>query len=195
VVIGVAGGYCAGKDTVVRILEEAGFPSIDVDAVGHQALGERRDAVLDAFGPGVLDPEGRIDRRKLGRIVFGDAAALARLESIVHPRMCEVVAGEVSRLHRHCVVNAAILYRMGLHELCDLAICVRASVLVRLVRARARDGVGPVRALRRMWAQRGICLKPMGARVDTLTVRNDGSVETLRRVVLALLDKRRDDSR
>lgn len=193
-VIGVAGGYCAGKDTVVRILEEAGLPSIDVDAVGHRVLAERSDEVLAAFGPGVLDAEGGVDRRKLGRLVFGDAAALARLESIVHPRMREVVAEEVARLGGHCVVNAAILYRMGLHELCDLVVCVRSRLWLRLRRARKRDGAGAFRALRRIRAQRGICLKPMGARVDTLTVRNDGSVETLKRAVLSLIDARRDDS-
>jgi len=55
VVLGVAGGYCAGKDTVVRILEEAGYPSIDVDAVGHRVLRERGDAVAEAFGARVRD--------------------------------------------------------------------------------------------------------------------------------------------
>lgn len=194
-VVGVAGGYCAGKDTVVRVLEEAGLPSIDVDAVGHRVLDERRLELAAAFGPRVLGPEGLIDRRELGSIVFRSAEALARLESIVHPRMRELVAEEVFRLGRHCVVNAAILYRMRLHELCDVVICVKASVAVRLRRARARDGAGTLPSLRRMWAQRGICLKPKGSRVDTHTVRNDGSVQTLRRVVLALLDKRRDESR
>lgn len=193
-VLGIAGGYCAGKDTVVRILQEAGFPSIDVDAVGHRVLVEQRDAVLQEFGPGVLGPDGSLDRRALGRIVFRSPAALAALEALVHPRMREIVAEEVSRLGRHCAVNAAILYRMGLHELCDAVICVRASVRVRLRRARERDGALPLRSLRRMWAQRGICLKPKGVRVDTHTVRNDGNVETLRREVLALLDDRREDS-
>ena len=183
-----------GKDTVVRILEQAGYPAIDVDAVGHRVLAERREAVLRAFGPGVLGPDGAVDRRALGRIVFRSPAALAALEALLHPRMRELVAEEVSRLGRHCVINAAILYRMGLHELCDAVICVRASLPVRLRRARARDGAPALRSLRRMWAQRGICLKPMGARVDTHTVRNDGSVETLKPVVLALLDARRDDS-
>lgn len=191
-VIGVAGGYCAGKDSVVRFLEEAGYPSIDVDAVGHRALGVSRDEVAAAFGSGVLDARGEVDRKALGRVVFRDPEARRRLEAIVHPVMRKTVAEEVARSGRRCVVNAAILYRMGLHELCDLVICVRAPLLVRLARARSRDGVGPRRALERIRAQRGICLKPKGARVDTVTVRNAGSVTALRRAVLAALPARPD---
>jgi dephospho-CoA kinase len=193
-VLGVAGGYCAGKDTVVRILEEAGLPAIDVDAVGHRALDEERDAVVREFGEAVRRADGSIDRKALGGIVFRDRGALARLEAIVHPRMRDTVAREVARLGRSCVINAAILYKMGLHELCDAVICVKAPLLVRLARARSRDGVAAIPALRRMLAQRGICLKPEGAGVDTLTVRNSGSVESLRRLVVAQLGALRADS-
>lgn len=190
-VLGVAGGYCAGKDAVARLLEEAGYPSVDVDAVGHRALEESRETLVRLFGPSVLDAEGRVDRRALGRIVFRRTRELRRLEAALHPRMREIVAAEVARLGRHCVINAAILYRMGLHELCDLVLCVRAPLLSRLRRASSRDGLAPPAALRRMWAQRGICLKPKGARVDTHTVRNAGSIGDLKARVLALLDAQR----
>ena len=112
----------------------------------------------------------------------------------MHPRMRELVAGEVERLGRKCVVNAAVLFRIGLDELCDVVLCVRAPLFQRLRRARSRDGLAAPAALRRIWAQRGICLKPKGARVDTLTVRNAGSVDALRRAVRALFDVRRADS-
>lgn len=186
--VGVTGGYCAGKDTAVRALTREGYPAIDVDAVGHRVLGDLVDRVADAFGPGVLGAGGQVDRRALAKIVFRDRRRLAQLEAILHPRMREIVAGEVERAGRRCVINAAVLYRMGLHELCDVVLCVRAPLPVRLARARTRDGMRAAAAMRRMWAQRGICLRPRGARVDTYSVRNAGTKEALTRAVVALFD-------
>jgi len=188
-VIGVAGGYCVGKDTVVRLLERAGYPSIDVDAVGHRVLAELAPTVRQAFGPAVAGAGGTIDRGALGRHVFRDPAELARLEAILHPRMREIVAAEVDGLGRRCVINAAVLYKMALHELCDVVLCVHAPLRARLRRAWTRDGRGALPTLRRVWSQRGICLKPMGSRVDTHTVRNAGSMADLERAVGALLDR------
>lgn len=195
-VIGLTGAYCAGKDAVARLLERRGYTVIDVDRVGHEALEARRDEVTAAFGPRVARPDGSIDRRALGRIVFADRAALARLESIVHPPMVATVAGLAAAARaagRDAVVNAAILRRMGLDRLCDAVVEVRAAAWRRFLRGLGRDRLGPWQVLRRMRSQRPGRPAPggrsgrvygMAPGVDTYIVRNDRA--TTRRLELSV---------
>jgi dephospho-CoA kinase len=197
-VIGLTGGYCAGKDAVARILAARGFSVIDVDSLGHDALRAKPDEVAAAFGPSVRSPDGSIDRKALGKIVFSDPAALALLESIVHPVMVAEVTRRVAAIHGDILINAAILRHMGLHSLCDAVVCVRAPMAARLLRALRRDRLSVRAALARIRAQKGICGLPRhgflaaqfnDSPVDTYTVRNRGSMRSLERRV-ARLDRR-----
>jgi dephospho-CoA kinase len=200
VVIGLTGGYCAGKDAVARILERRGFTVLDVDRIGHEVLEERRDAVAAAFGGSVRRADGSIDRRAVGRIVFADPAALARLEGIVHPAMVERVrslAAAETAAGRDVVVNAALLRHMGLDRYCDAVVEVRARAFRRFLRGLRRDGLGPVQVLRRMRSQRPGPGRPpvngMPPGVDTYIVQNDRA--TTRRLELSvdrLLGRLRD---
>jgi dephospho-CoA kinase len=188
-VLGLTGGYCAGKDAVARILERRGFRVLDVDRIGHEVLEERGEQVAAAFGPGVRREDGSIDRRALGRIVFADPAALARHEAIVHPAMVERVralAAAERAAGRDVAVNAALLRHMGLDRLCDAVLEVRACPLLRLLRGLRRDRLGPVQVLRRMRSQRAGPgrLNRKTAGVDTYTVRNDRA--TTRRLELSV---------
>ncbi len=91
IVVGITGKYCAGKNTAADILKEAGYEGIDVDALGHDALRREDERIIERFGSQVAGGGGEIDRRRLGRIVFSDSAALKDLESIVHPGMVAAV--------------------------------------------------------------------------------------------------------
>ena len=94
IVIGLTGGIGTGKSEVTSVLAELGASVIDADVVGHEAYRkgtEGHSAVIDRFGPGVVGADGEIDRAALGRLVFGDPKALARLNSLVHPRIREAV--------------------------------------------------------------------------------------------------------
>lgn len=192
-VLGLAGGYCAGKDSVAAILAERGFSLIDVDAVGHEVLREPevRDRVAEHFGPGVLGPCGEVDRRELGRRVFRDRRELAALEAIVHPRMVQRVREQLALAGGPTAVNAALLFRMGLDRLCGAVLCVRARWWVRLARARRRDGLGLVQGLRRIVAQRRICSRLNGPGVDIYYIENSGDRNALRERVLRLLREKR----
>ena len=86
-VVGLTGKYCAGKNEAARVFAERGFRVVDVDRLGHQALEASRDEIAARFGPGVMDPHGGVDRKKLGKLVFGDRKKLRDLEDIVHPLM------------------------------------------------------------------------------------------------------------
>ena len=86
--VGLTGGLASGKSFIGRALEELGCHVIRADELGHQVLlpgGGAFDAVVAAFGSGILDENGLIDRRKLAGLVFHDPEKLAKLSSIVHP--------------------------------------------------------------------------------------------------------------
>ena len=87
-IIGLTGNIATGKSTVGRMLADLGARYIDADEIAHQVIrrgGAAFAGVVQAFGRGILDAGGEIDRRRLGAIVFADAARLRHLEAIVHP--------------------------------------------------------------------------------------------------------------
>ncbi len=189
-VVGVAGKYCAGKNLIVTYLEEARFTVIDVDKVGHDTLAAKKHDVAACFGRGVLSPEGQIDRRVLGAIVFRNSARLSELENILHPAMVSRVESMVSEIDGNIVINAAILFKMGLQRLCDCVICVTAPFWTRLKRARSRDLLGTVAILRRLLSQRGICPKFNSMDVDIYSVSNSGDKNSLKAKVENILHER-----
>ena len=178
-VVGLTGKYCAGKDRAARVFEDHGFFVIDVDALGHQILAANAARVMESFGPSVAAAGGGVDRRKLGRLVFADPAALARLEAILHPPMVSRVKELIVENGGDIVINAAILHHMGLHLLCDAVVCVTAPLLIRLARAVRRDALSVRDALARVRSQKGACPQSNDPPVDTYIVRNRGSARSL----------------
>ena len=99
-VIGLTGGIGSGKSVVAGLLGERGATVIDADTAAHdvyQPGSEGWHAVVAAFGTEIVDEDRTISRARLGRIVFGDAAARRRLNAIVHPRVRNLLADRVAR--------------------------------------------------------------------------------------------------
>lgn len=192
-VVGVTGKYCAGKNAVSEILSRQGFSVIDVDKLGHRALDIRQEEVAAAFGPSVIARSGGIDRRALARLVFRDPAELRRLEAITHPVMVEMVRKKIAETpDGDIVVNAAILFQMGLHRLCDRVFWVRSSLPKRVMRGLRRDHLPLVQVVRRIWAQRELSPQPYRNLVDIYTVGNSGPRRKLESLVLTLVETGRD---
>lgn len=129
-VLGLTGSIGSGKSTVARMFQELGAEIIDADKVGHQLLEKRevKESIVKNFGSSILNKEGRIERRKLGRIVFQDRKRLEELNSIIHP----LIFGEIKRKitfsqARIIIVDAAILLEAGWNSLVDRVIVVGAS--------------------------------------------------------------------
>ena len=161
-IIGLTGGYCAGKNEAARCVEEEGFRVIDVDKLGHKALELKAETLVQAFGRGILGAGGEIDRKALGAIVFADPETLRRHEAIVHPAMLALLDEEL-RLSAKSCINAALLYRFPQLGRCDLVLEIKAPLLVRYRRARQRDGSGLIDFLRRIASQRRLWkLRPRG---------------------------------
>jgi dephospho-CoA kinase len=146
VVLGLTGSIGMGKSTAADRLRRLGVPVHDADAEIHRLLHEDRlvIATIGAAFPGVIR-DGRVDRAKLGRRVFGDAAALARLESILHPRVRQVADRFLRRAsaERRPVValDIPLLFETGGERRCDAVIVVSAPTFVQAARVLQRPGM------------------------------------------------------
>lgn len=156
-VIGLTGNIATGKSVVRRMLEHLGAYGIDADALAHRAIARGAPGyqpVLDLFGRYILGPDGEIDRKRLGRIVFSDPVALANLEQIVHPLVSQAIDFLVRRSSQPVVVIEAIkLIEANLHRACDSLWVVYAPPDVQLLRLMRTRGLSEAEARQRMAAQ------------------------------------------
>ena len=150
-VLGITGPFASGKSVAARFFRSRGFRIIDVDSIGHSVLELKavRTALARVFGLRILSPGGRVDRGILGDIVFRDSRLLARLNRIVHPLMRKTVRDQVRSRRGDCVIDAALLFEMGLDKQCSKIILVTAPLRQILKRGKDRNsfGVGRVRAI------------------------------------------------
>lgn len=159
-IAGLTGGTGSGKSTAARRFETHGIPVIDADATGHAMIapgGPAEAEVVAAFGDGILTC-GRIDREKLGALVFADPGERERLNRIVHPKMASVIAAqcaEYARVGRSaCIVDAALLGEgAALEPWLDCLILVSCPEAVRVRRLVAGRGLDEARARQRIAAQ------------------------------------------
>jgi dephospho-CoA kinase len=155
--IGLTGNIATGKSTVGKMLADLGAERIDADHVAHTMIapgGAAYAGVIDAFGPTLLAPDGAIDRRKLGAIVFADPNALARLETLVHPPTIAEVERRIDASDAQVVVVEAIkLLESGMAETYDavwVTTCAEETQVARLMTTR---GLTRETALQRIQAQ------------------------------------------
>lgn len=138
-VLGLTGSIGSGKSTVARMFQELGAEIIDADKVGHSLLEKKevRESIVKNFGSCILDKEGRIERRKLGKIVFRDKKRLEELNSIIHPLIFSEIKRRITFSEaRIIIVDAAILLEAGGDSLVDKVIVVNASYETRRKRIR-----------------------------------------------------------
>jgi dephospho-CoA kinase len=139
--IGLTGLYCSGKNYIASLLEKKGFSVLDVDKLGHEAIRREWEAITARFGADILTVEtGEIDRKLLGKKVFGRQSEVAALEAIVHP-VANALTDEwiAAQEGKNRVINAALLHRSIAFDRLDAIIIVKAEFLTRLIRARKRD--------------------------------------------------------
>jgi dephospho-CoA kinase len=160
-VIGLTGNFGTGKTTVSKMLAKLGAAIIDADKLGHELLQpgtETHGEILAAFGKSILNPNWEIDRKKLGKLVFADTAALNKLNQIIHHRICEIVKQKIEEYRKAdiqiVVLEAALLIEAdGLKHLVDqvwVTIAPEATIVRRLKRGR---GLKEEQVLARLQAQ------------------------------------------
>ena len=96
----ITGSIASGKSTVVNLLKERGFSVIDADLIAHEQLEICKGEIVREFGEQILDEAGKIDRKKLGAIVFREPKKLKNLEQILHPKIKAEILSQASQLER-----------------------------------------------------------------------------------------------
>ena len=154
-ILGITGGTGCGKTTLLKLLEAQGALIIDCDAVYHQLL-ETDQTMLQEIGsrfPGVIQ-ENKLDRKKLGSIVFADPKALQDLNAITHKAVKEKVIHIIGINRELAAIDAIELFDSGLSDLCDVTVAITAPEEDRIERLLARDGISPAHAALRIRAQK-----------------------------------------
>lgn len=177
-IVGLTGGIASGKSTFAAELRARGVPVIDADALARAAVAKGSPAlaaIVAEFGPGLIGSDGELDRRSMGARVFSDAAARARLEAIVHPRVRALFGAELERLrgegHPFVVYDVPLLYEKQLEGEVDIAVVVWAPRVVQRDRLMRRDHLTAQEADHRLAAQ--LPLDEKAQRADVV-VLNDG---------------------
>ena len=192
VVLGLAGGVAAGKSVVAEMLRALGAVVVDADRLGHAVLEEEdvKKRLRDRWGDRVFDADERVNRRRLGAIVFADEESRRFLNGLVHPRirerMRESVKAAAADGAELIVLDAALLFESGLERWCDATVFVDAPRDVRRRRARGERGWTPDEVDRREAAQTPPDEK---RRQATYILDNSGDLEQTRRDVAELRER------
>ena len=182
--IGLTGNIATGKSEVARRLAELGAHVIDADRVAHEVMrpaGSAYDAVINAFGPEILNADGTIDRANLGEIVFRDPARLQRLEAAVHPAVLAEVDRRITQATACVVVVEAIkLIEAGMHRHYDTLWVVTTPRSLQIARLVATRGLTETEAALRVDSQPP---QEEKAALANLVIVNDGDLASLRQEV------------
>ncbi len=191
--IGLTGGIATGKSTVARILGEQKIPVIDADLLAREVVSVGTDGykdIVQAFGPGAVMPDGNLNRKVIGQMVFGRPEKLAMLEGIIHPRVRAIQRHqrELFELNGHLIAfyDVPLLFEKNLQDDFDVTVAVLCNEATQLQRLMDRDGLSREDAEKRIRAQLPLIEK---ARRADYVIRNDGTFEDLRRDAIALLTR------
>ncbi len=189
---GLTGGIASGKSAVGARFRERGLPVIDADtlardvvAAGTPGLAE----VVQAFGDGVLLPDGGLDRKAVAAIVFGDDTKRKQLNAILHPRITALTLVRAEELRQKgeplACYEAALLVENGVADAFRPLVVVSAPEEVQVARAAARDHATPDEARARIRAQMPLEQK---VKLADLVIENTGTLDELRAAADRALD-------
>ena len=185
-IIGITGGTGCGKTTLLKEIEARGGLVLDCDAVYHELL-TRDMALLNAINdrfPGVV-VDKKLERKKLGAIVFADEAALRDLNAITHGAIRAEIVRRLAEKPRLAAIDAIALFEGGLAELCDTTVAVCAPREDRILRLMKRDGISKEYAENRINAQKN---EDWFRSVCGHTLYNNGTQEEFRQKCSEFLD-------
>jgi len=168
-VIGLTGGIASGVTLVAGMFRELGAVVIEADQVSREVVQPGTSTlrkIVEAFGPEVVAPNGTLDRRRLGQIVFDDPSARVRLNALTHPAIRRLIWERIEHIRREdpealVIVDIPLLLDTAGPETFDLdgVIVITATPELQISRIMKRDGLSREEAQRRLDAQRPVALK------------------------------------
>lgn len=191
-IIGITGGIASGKSTVTEFLRQQGYQVIDADQVVHELQepgGRLYQALLSTFGPAILQEDGRLDRPKLGAMIFGDPQLLAQSSQIQNQIIREELAGRrdlLAETEDIFFMDLPLLFELQYEDWFDQIWLVDVTEKTQLSRLMTRNSLSQEEAEKRIAAQ--LSLLEKRKRADVL-IDNNGSLEQTRQQLRDALQK------
>ncbi len=193
ILIGLTGVPGAGKSLAADYLRRKGAVIISGDDTGREVLEtfpKLPESLVKAFGKGILNPDGSLDRKCLGRIVFADSGKLKKLNSIIHPHLLKLLKFKINKYRKSVsgkliVVDAALIFEWGIESWFDHILVVTANRANR-IRRLTGSGLSRREAENRIGSQ--IPQGKKAAKAD-FVIENNGGKIALRNKVYGLLKK------
>ncbi|WP_062749728.1 dephospho-CoA kinase [Shouchella tritolerans] len=189
--VGLTGGIASGKSLVASYLEKRGIPVVDADKLARQVVEPGEPAlaqIVATFGQNVLQADGKLDRKQLGAIIFGDEQKRMQLNQIVHPAVRQLMKKQADlyeqRGYTRVVLDIPLLYESNLFHMVNQVWLVYVDEATQLQRLIERDGLTETEAKQRIAAQMPLTAKK--AQADVLIDNNGSKENTYRQVDNAL---------
>ena len=155
--IGITGGIATGKSTVTQRLRTLGYDVLDADEVAHRVTDLVLPQIFQTFGESVKNPDGSLNRKALGALIFGHEEQRKELEAIIHPLVRVQVAAEKSQLEKSgravAFYGVPLLYEKQMEKDFDAVILVSSTPDLQLERLQKRNSLGEIEALARVKSQ------------------------------------------
>ena len=172
-IIGITGSIACGKSTVSNYLKSKGYIVIDADKIGHEALDDDyvKEKLILAFGNEILE-DNKINRQKLGELVFGNSSNLNVLNSIIHPEIRKKILQKIDKNNDKelIFIDVALLFEAKFDDLVDKIIVVYVDKNTQLTRLMKRNSISKKEALSRIVSQMSPIEK---AKLGDYTVNNN----------------------
>lgn len=194
--VGLTGGIAAGKSLVSSTLATLGAWILDADTISREVVEPGTDglnAVAEEFGPGILRPDGSLNRAALGSEVFGNSEKLERLNAILHPLIKSEMLRRAEAIEREhpedmVVFDVPLLIESGWQDVADEIWLVIAPVEERIRRIALRDGLDDEQAMKRIASQMPDEEK---AKYADVIINNGGSIDELAELIKKLYAERK----
>jgi len=182
-IIGLTGSIATGKSQSSKIFKQLGCYIIDADKLSRTLTVKGSKCLVDivrVFGKDILKPNGELDRKKLGLIVFSDKQAKTELEKIIHPHIIKKTNEVIAKKYKtvDIIVDAPLLFEVGLDRVCDKVIVIYAKYHLQLKRLMKRDNLSKQEAEKRIALQMPIEEK---MKLADITIDNSGTLSELKK--------------
>jgi dephospho-CoA kinase len=184
-IIGLTGGIATGKSESAKYFESLGAYAIDADAIAHELTAKNMpalDELIKSFGGSILLSDGDLNRKKLADIIFSDEKAKLKIEKILHSHIISCINETILQNIKkyNIVIDAPLLFEVGLNRICDKIVVVRVSCDVQAQWLALRDKLDANQIKKRISSQ-----MPMAEKIELadFVIDNSGSKEDLKKRV------------
>ncbi|MBZ5201136.1 dephospho-CoA kinase [Planomicrobium chinense] len=192
-IIGLTGSIASGKSTVSAMLAEMGYPIVDADKVARLVVepgSETLEKIRELFGDEVILPDGTMDRKKVGELIFNDPASRKKLNDVIHPAIrMEMLRQRGEFLDQGfatVIMDIPLLFESRLQHLVDKVLVVSVTEELQLKRLMERNGLSEKEARARIASQLPMSVKEEGA---DAVIYNNGSVDETKWQLNRILDQ------